>query len=112
MAASERTAIRLAGPAASAIENALLHEEIERLFEGFVRASVLAIEQRDPTTAGHSGRVAGFTIGLARAAERSPPPGHAGLRFEPGDTREVVDALKKSGHWQDGEQKSSGSTTR
>lgn len=26
--------------------------------------------------------------------------------------REVVDALKKSGHWQDSEQKSSGSTTR
>src|SRR5512137_659284 len=32
----------LAGPAASAIENAVLHEEIERLFERFVQASVTA----------------------------------------------------------------------
>jgi HD-GYP domain-containing protein (c-di-GMP phosphodiesterase class II) len=79
----------LAGPAASALENALLNEEIERLFEGFVQASVVAIEQRDPTTAGHSDRVAGFTLGLARAAERSPPPGLAGLRFEAEDHRQL-----------------------
>jgi len=79
----------LAGPAASALENALLNEEIERLFEGFVQASVLAIEQRDPTTAGHSERVAGLTVGLARAAERCPPPGLAGLRLLPEDLRQL-----------------------
>ena len=73
----------LAGPAASAIENAVLHEEIERLFEGFVQASVIAIEARDPTTAGHSGRVATSTVGLARAVERAPPPAWRGVRFEP-----------------------------
>jgi len=72
----------LAGPAASAIENAVLHEEIERLFEGFVQASVTAIESRDPTTAGHSGRVADLTIGLARAVEQAPPPPWHGVRFE------------------------------
>jgi HD-GYP domain-containing protein (c-di-GMP phosphodiesterase class II) len=72
----------LAGPAASAIENAVLNEEIERLFEGFVQASVLAIEQRDPTTAGHSGRVAVLSVGLARAVELAPPPAHAGVRFD------------------------------
>ena len=38
-------------------ENALLYEEIRGIFEGFVRASVQAIEQRDPTTSGHSMRV-------------------------------------------------------
>jgi HD-GYP domain-containing protein (c-di-GMP phosphodiesterase class II) len=79
----------LAGPAASALENAILNEEIERLFEGFVRASVLAIEQRDPTTAGHSARVATLTLGLARAAERSPPPGHAGLHFDAADLQQL-----------------------
>jgi HD-GYP domain-containing protein (c-di-GMP phosphodiesterase class II) len=79
----------LAGPAASALENAILNEEIERLFEGFVQASVLAIEQRDPTTAGHSSRVANLTVGLARALERDPPPGHAGLRFEAGDLQQL-----------------------
>ncbi len=79
----------LAGPAASALENAILNEEIERLFEGFVQASVLAIEQRDPTTAGHSGRVAALTVRLARAVERDPPPGHAGLRFQAADLQQL-----------------------
>ncbi len=72
----------LAGPAASAIENAVLNEEIERLFEGFVQASVVAIEQRDPTTAGHSGRVATLTVALARAVERAPPPEWRGVAFD------------------------------
>src|SRR5207237_4565218 len=36
------------------------------LFDGFVQASVTAIEQRDPSTAGHSGRVEGLTTRLAR----------------------------------------------
>ena len=34
----------LGGQAAGAIENALLHDEINRLFEGFVSASVVAID--------------------------------------------------------------------
>jgi HD-GYP domain-containing protein (c-di-GMP phosphodiesterase class II) len=72
----------LAGPAASAIENAVLNDEIERLFEGFVQASVLAIEQRDPTTAGHSSRVARLTCGLARAVEKAPPPQWRGVSFD------------------------------
>jgi HD-GYP domain-containing protein (c-di-GMP phosphodiesterase class II) len=72
----------LAGPAASAIENAVLHEEIERLFEGFVKASVVAIEARDPTTAGHSDRVATLTTGLARAVEAAPPASWPGVTFD------------------------------
>lgn len=55
----------LGGQAAAAVDNALLHADIERLFEGFVRASVVAIEARDPTTAGHSGRVARLSVGLS-----------------------------------------------
>ncbi len=54
-----------------------------------MQASVLAIEQRDPTTAGHSGRVAELTVGLARATERCPPPGQAGLRFDAADLRQL-----------------------
>jgi HD-GYP domain-containing protein (c-di-GMP phosphodiesterase class II) len=72
----------LAGPAASAIENAVLNAEIEQLFEGFVQASVVAIEQRDPTTAGHSGRVATLTCGLAHAVEKAPPPDWRGVAFD------------------------------
>ncbi len=79
----------LGGQAAVAVENAVLHEEIERLFEGFVRASVVAIEARDPTTAGHSERVAALTVGLARAVEASPPAPWRGLRFRPEDLQQL-----------------------
>jgi HD-GYP domain-containing protein (c-di-GMP phosphodiesterase class II) len=60
----------LAGQAAVSIENAQLHDNIERLFEGFVLAAVAAIEQRDPATSGHSERVALMTCALAEAADR------------------------------------------
>jgi len=40
----------LASQAAVALENIRLYQSIETLFEGFVRASVSAIEARDPTT--------------------------------------------------------------
>jgi HD-GYP domain-containing protein (c-di-GMP phosphodiesterase class II) len=79
----------LAGPAASAVENAVLNAEIERLFEGFVQASVLAIEQRDPTTAGHSGRVATLTTGLARAVEKVPPPEWRGVTFDAASLQQI-----------------------
>lgn len=58
-----------AGLAAAAITNATLHQEIGELFEGFARAAVVAIESRDPSTAGHSGRVAEVSCELARAVE-------------------------------------------
>ncbi|MCP4723784.1 MAG: GAF domain-containing protein, partial [bacterium] len=60
------TVSALAGQAAVSIENNLLYRNIERLFEGFVNASVGAIESRDPTTSGHSSRVAVLTVNLAR----------------------------------------------
>lgn len=60
----------LASQAAVSIENSQLYEAIERLFEGFVRAAVHAIEQRDPTTSGHSERVALRTVALAEALDR------------------------------------------
>jgi len=88
-AEDEELLVALGGQAASAIENAVLHADIERLFEGFVRASVVAIEARDPTTAGHSGRVADFTVGLARAVERAPPPSLTGVRFAPDELRQL-----------------------
>lgn len=80
-AEDEELLLALGGQAAQAIENVMLHEEISRLFEGFVQASVMAIEARDPTTAGHSSRVAALTVELARAAEQAAPGPYSALRF-------------------------------
>jgi HD-GYP domain-containing protein (c-di-GMP phosphodiesterase class II) len=57
----------IASQAAVALDNKALLDAIQNLFEGFVKASVTAIESRDPTTYGHSGRVAALTVGLAEA---------------------------------------------
>jgi HD-GYP domain-containing protein (c-di-GMP phosphodiesterase class II) len=71
----------LAAQAAVAIENTRLVDEIEGLFEGFVRAAVTAIEQRDPSTSGHSLRVAHYTVALAQAVEQSDLARFAGTHF-------------------------------
>jgi HD-GYP domain-containing protein (c-di-GMP phosphodiesterase class II) len=62
----ERVLRSLASQAAISIERNQLHENIENLFEGFVRASVQIIEARDPCTSGHSERVADLTVRLSQ----------------------------------------------
>ncbi|MEO8035237.1 MAG: HD domain-containing phosphohydrolase [Acidobacteriota bacterium] len=79
----------LAGQAAVAVENNLLYESIERLFEGFVTAAVTAIEQRDPTTSGHSFRVADLTVELARVIDRVDEGQFRNIRFSPDQVREI-----------------------
>ena len=70
---SQDLASSLASQAAVALENNLLYRDIENLFGGFVRASVTAIESRDPTTFGHSERVAKLTVALAETVDRRTP---------------------------------------
>ena len=77
----ERLLTVLGGQVAVALENAFLYEEIGRLFDGFVRASVVAIESRDPTTAGHSERVAQLCLGLMDAVEQGARGAWAGRVF-------------------------------
>lgn len=57
--------LSLASQASVALLNAQYELDIQRLFEGFINASVSAIESRDPTTSGHSQRVAEYSIRLA-----------------------------------------------
>ena len=87
---SQSVALALAGQAGVALENSILYKDIERLFEGFITASVKAIEARDPTTAGHSFRVAGFTEGLAVAVDRADGDGLRDIGF----TREQMTELR------------------
>jgi len=82
-------AATLASQAGIALENALLYDEVKTLFEGFVRASVIAIEARDPTTSGHSGRVADLTVGLARAIDRADSGPYSELRFDVDELKQI-----------------------
>jgi response regulator RpfG family c-di-GMP phosphodiesterase len=66
-----------------------LKEDIEKLFEGFVNAAVNAIEARDPSTSGHSGRVAVLTVGLAEAVNRTPNGPYGQLSFNEPQLREI-----------------------
>src|SRR5437763_4090621 len=93
----------LAGQAAVAIENSRLYEEIERLFEGFVKAAVHAIEQRDPTTFGHSGRVANMTVGRRRSEEHTLNSSHRCISY-------AVFCLKKNKKTQEVFQRRRGAT--
>jgi len=81
--------LSLASQAAVALENNLLYEEIATLFEGFVQASVKAIESRDPTTSGHSNRVALYTVGLARAVDAVGSGPYAGTTFTAENIKEI-----------------------
>src|ERR1019366_2994433 len=89
---SERAArltLSLASQAAVAYENSRLYQDIETLFEGFVQAAVTAIEQRDPTTSGHSQRVSQMTVGLAEIVDRAGTGAYAATRFTPEQMKEI-----------------------
>ncbi len=85
----QELAASLASQAAVALENNLLYKQIQTMFEGFVSASVTAIEARDPTTFGHSGRVAKLTDGLAKAVDRTDSGPFKDIHF----TREELQEL-------------------
>ncbi len=72
----------IASQAAVALDNKNLLDAIQNLFEGFVKASVTAIESRDPTTYGHSGRVAALTVGLAEAMNEVGVGRYSDLNFD------------------------------
>jgi HD-GYP domain-containing protein (c-di-GMP phosphodiesterase class II) len=86
---SEDLLSTLASQAGIALENALLYDEIRRIFDGFVRASVQAIEQRDPTTSGHSLRVSLLSVALAEAVDRADTGAYRDQRFSRRDLKEL-----------------------
>ncbi len=85
----EQLAESLASQAAVALENNRLYRDIQNQFEGFVRASIKAIELRDPTTSGHSERVAELTVRLAEVVDRARTGRYAEVNFSPRDLQEL-----------------------
>ena len=86
---SEAYVSTLASQAGIALENVLLYEEVKTLFDGFVKAAVTAIESRDPTTSGHSERVADLTVGLANAVNRAESGHYREVRFSRDDLTQI-----------------------
>ena len=86
---SVRLALSLASQAAVAYENRKLYNDIQTLFEGFVKAAVTAIEQRDPTTSGHSLRVAAYTQGLAEVVDQVSTGPYRDSRFDHEQMKEI-----------------------
>ncbi|MGE5789276.1 MAG: HD domain-containing phosphohydrolase [Syntrophaceae bacterium] len=85
----EALALSLAGQAAVALDNARLYRDIINLFEGFIRASVTAIESRDPTTHGHSERVSILCVEMARAINGEKDGPFSGVRFSEEEIKEI-----------------------
>ena len=61
--------------AAVSIERVQLYTEIESIFEGYLKSSIAAIDERDRITYGHSRRVMGYAMAFADAvnADREGP---------------------------------------
>ena len=85
----ERVATALAAQAGVALENSRLVENIQTLFETFVRASVKAIEVRDVSTQGHSERVSRLTVAQAEAVNTIDSGPLRDLTFTPEKLQEL-----------------------
>ena len=85
----ERLVRSLASQAAVSVENNHLYRERENLFGRFVQAAVKAIESRDPTTEGHSQRVADMTEELAKVTSRAETGPYRDLRLSVEQVREL-----------------------
>ena len=63
----ESLMLAFSAQAAVAIENAQLYYEQELTFKSFLKTLAAAIDAKDPTTAGHSERVARYALNIGRA---------------------------------------------
>jgi HD-GYP domain-containing protein (c-di-GMP phosphodiesterase class II) len=81
--------LSLATQAAVCLKANQLTASIRKLFEDFARAAIVAVEQRDPTTAGHSNRVSTLSVGLAELVDRASDGPYAGVSFSREELREI-----------------------
>ncbi len=81
--------LSIASQAAVALKNAQFIAEIKNLFAAFVKYSATAIDERSPHTAGHSRRVAGMTMRLARAINEIKEGDFADVEFSDQELEEL-----------------------
>lgn len=79
----------LTGQIAVYVENASLYTQIENLFENIVKAIAIAIDERDPVTAGHSRRVAYFTLEIARTIHTCDEEPFRDIKFSRDQMKEL-----------------------
>ncbi len=75
---------------AAALQRTRYQSQIKGMFDGFVDASVTAIEARDDTTSGHSRRVADFSITLCEAVTLAQSGPFANESFSDEDRTELA----------------------
>ena len=85
----ESLVLSLASQAAVAIKNVKLIEEIRNLFKSLVRYSAKAIDARSPHTAGHSGRVARYSVRIANAINEETNGRLGQIYFSPEEIEEL-----------------------
>ncbi len=85
----EKLISSLTSQAAVAIEKTQLYQEIEDLFSGFVQATVSSIESRDPTTSGHSRRMAELAIALAEHMNELDTGPFADVHFSAEELKQI-----------------------
>lgn len=84
--------LSLATQAAVCLKANHLTASIRKLFENFAQAAIVAVEQRDPTTAGHSNRVATLTVEMAGLVDRTSEGPYASVSFSREEMREIFTA--------------------
>ncbi|MBN1649345.1 MAG: GAF domain-containing protein [Spirochaetales bacterium] len=84
---AENLTLSVAGEAAIALENIQMINQIRRQFEAFVKASVTAIESRDPATSGHSFRVAEMSMRIAESISNCTTGNFSNIFFSETDLK-------------------------
>ena len=79
----------LASQAAVALTNARLIEDLQKLFDSFIRSIATAIDEKSPFTGGHIARVVTLTMDIARAINESDRDCFKDVRFSPDELEEL-----------------------
>lgn len=84
-----KLASSLGAQASFSIENSMLFEEIEGVFDGVVRGLIAAVDERDSTTSGHSARIAHICERFAKQINATNTGKFKDFHFSTAELREI-----------------------